>query len=356
MSFEEASARKLGIRIGSIPFPSGQMQSHGRIEIWLHWLLVILVILHLLQNYLRLPPEAPRFLTWLAYTIALCVSVSLHELGHCYAAYRQGGGADRIVLWPLGGLAYCDAPHRPSSQFWVAAGGLMVTAPLAFLAISICLALGWSILPETGAGGFSFWRELCQHFVLWNIVLLVVNLIPCYPLDGGRMLQAKLWEKLESHLHGSLLTLKVSQFFAIGSLVVAALIFIGSWFNEGYHPFLSMLSMGLLLVAIVYYVEGKALQQHLLQGEGGEGVFGYDFSGGYTSLEKTATRERKQTSLLEAWKERFRQHSLTSRHQKEIAVKKRVDDLLLKIHSEGMDSLTSADRRFLNKASRMLKK
>jgi len=366
MSSDEANIRKLGIRVGSIPFPSGPLNPHGRIEVWLHWFLIVVALLHLLHNYLRLPPEAPRFMIWLAYTVALCISVFLHELGHCYAAYRQGGGADKIVLWPLGGLAYCDAPHEHRSQFWVAAGGLLVTGFLTLLAITICLALGWSVFPGAsfpgdglpGAGGeaFSFWSELCQYFALWNVVLLVVNLLPCYPLDGGRMLQATLWGKLESYNQGALLTLRVSQFVAAISLVVALVIVVWSWLSEGYHPFLSALSLGLLLVAIVYYVEGKALQQRLLHGEGEEGIFGYDFSGGYTSLEKTATRERKRVSLLGAWKERFRQRSLTSRHEKEMSVRKRVDDLLLKIHSEGMDSLTREEHRFLKKASKMLRK
>jgi Zn-dependent protease len=366
MSFDESNPRKLGIRVGGIPFPSGPLQPRGYIEVWIHWILIVVALFHLLFNYLRLPPEEPLFMMWLAYTIALCVSVFLHELGHCYAAYRQGGGAERIVLWPLGGLGYCDAPHEPRSQFWVAAGGPMVTVLLMLLAITVCLALGWNVFPGDGSSGdgspgngegaFSFGSELCQSFALWNVVLLVVNLIPCYPLDGGRMLQATLWEKLGSYSHGALLTLRISHVGAAISLVVALLIFVGVWVSSGYHPLLFLLSLGLVLVAMMYYVEGKALQQRLLQGDVEDGIFGYDFSGGYTSLERTATREQKRTSLLGAWKEQFRQRSRTSMHQKEISVRKRVDELLLKIHSEGMASLTRAEHRFLKKASKMLKK
>jgi len=358
MSLDDATARNLGLRLGRLPFPTGASRG-GRIEVWVHWALIIVVLLELLQSYLRLSPEGlPWFKSWLAYTIALVASVFLHEIGHCYAAYRQGGGAERIVLWPLGGLAYCDAPHEPRSKFWVAAGGPVVTALLGIVFLSVCLALGWSVFPEL-TSDLPLGRFLCQYLALWNLILLLVNLLPCYPLDGGRMLQSVLWAKLESFGQATYLTLRWSLVTAILALGTGLVIVVLSWLNGRFsleHPFLSQLGWVLLFVALLYYVEGRLLAQQLAHGEVEEGIFGYDFSRGYTSLERTMTREGKRVSLLGALKERFRQRSLAERRKREALLKRRLDELLVKIHREGMESLTRTEQRFLKRASKLLKK
>src|SRR5579862_47844 len=56
-------------------------------------------------------------------SLVLFTIVLLHEFGHCFAARWVGGEANDILMWPLGGLAYCDAPRRPWPQFVTAAGG-----------------------------------------------------------------------------------------------------------------------------------------------------------------------------------------------------------------------------------------
>jgi len=61
-------------------------------------------------------------------------SILLHELGHCFAARAVDGDASDMLLWPLGGLAYCDLPHTPKAHLVCAIGGPAVTALLAVLA------------------------------------------------------------------------------------------------------------------------------------------------------------------------------------------------------------------------------
>ena len=67
--------------------------------------------------------------------------VLLHEYGHCFAARAVGGSADQILLWPLGGLAYCEVPHTPRAHFWMTLWGPLVNAILCLLC-AVAMLLG----------------------------------------------------------------------------------------------------------------------------------------------------------------------------------------------------------------------
>ncbi|MCU0772060.1 MAG: site-2 protease family protein [Verrucomicrobia bacterium] len=121
--------------------------------------------------------------------VALFVIVLMHEFGHSLACRQVGGRADQIVLWPLGGVAYVAPPHRPGATLWsIAAGPLvnLVLFPLLSLAVLAGRSLGW---PEA-------WPDVYTLLLsLWfiNLGLLVFNLLPVYPLDGGQILRSLLW-------------------------------------------------------------------------------------------------------------------------------------------------------------------
>jgi Zn-dependent protease len=119
--------------------------------------------------------------------LALFGIVLLHEFGHALACRSVGGQADHIVLWPLGGIAFVAPPPRPGAVLWsIAAGPLVnvVLLPVIFGAYYAAAAQG---LPDDGAVRF-LWN------VAWiNLWLLLFNLLPVYPLDGGQILQALLW-------------------------------------------------------------------------------------------------------------------------------------------------------------------
>ncbi len=350
MTLEEGQFRNLGIRAGSV----------RGIEVWISWLLVILAGLQLLGNLISKPPAPFPFQSWLVSMTALFLSVFLHELGHCFAAHRVGGSAERIVLWPLGGLAYCDAPQEPRAQFLVAVAGLLVNAALAMISASVSLAMGWSVLPYgLHLEEFRFLEASCQFLFLWNVFLFILNILPCYPIDGGRILQAFIWSRVESYGHATFITLRISQVTAVFCLVTGLLVLVFGWLDgelKFRHPLLSEVGLGFLLLAFLHFVEARTLQHRLLAGGGDDGIFGYDFSRGYTSLERTATRERKRVSLLGSLREKFRERSRSLRRQEEADVRQKVDALLEKIHREGLGSLTSAEERFLKKASKLMRK
>jgi Zn-dependent protease len=121
--------------------------------------------------------------------LALFLIVLTHEFGHAMACRKVGGVADRIVLWPLGGVAYIDAPQRPGAMLWsIAAGPLVNLAllPVFFAAVTISVASHWALS-----------RPNLYHFLLAvfaiDLVLLIFNMLPVYPLDGGQILRSVLW-------------------------------------------------------------------------------------------------------------------------------------------------------------------
>jgi Zn-dependent protease len=121
--------------------------------------------------------------------LALFLIVTVHEFGHALACRQTGGTANQIVLWPLGGVAYVNPPPRPGAMLWsIAAGPLVNVAlvPVLFLLSELSLTLGWAqTMPDV-------YRLLHAVWVI-NLVLLIFNLLPIYPLDGGQILRSLLW-------------------------------------------------------------------------------------------------------------------------------------------------------------------
>jgi Zn-dependent protease len=121
--------------------------------------------------------------------LALFLIVLMHEFGHAMACRQTGGTANQIVLWPLGGVAYVNPPQRPGATLWsIAAGPLVnvVLLPILIAAVVVSRSLGWSqAMPDV----FQLLRA-----VLWiDVSLLVFNMLPIYPLDGGQILRSLLW-------------------------------------------------------------------------------------------------------------------------------------------------------------------
>jgi len=155
------------------------------IEVFLHWSW-FLVAAYEIQG------RAGRYssITWnvLEY-LALFLIVLLHEFGHSLACRQVGGRANQIVLWPLGGVAYVDPPPRPGATLWsIAAGPLVNVAllPVLWILLSLSRSLGWPLtMPDLHA--------LLRSVFYIDLVLLVFNMLPIYPLDGGQIFRSLLW-------------------------------------------------------------------------------------------------------------------------------------------------------------------
>jgi Zn-dependent protease len=155
------------------------------IDVYLHWSWFIIAIIEV--AYLRTRYTS---LVWCALEyLALFVIVLLHEFGHALACRQVGGTASQIMLWPLGGVAFVDPPQRPGAMLWsIAAGPLVNVALLLPLGAAYLLVAsrGW---PEPSPDPYTW-----LIWVFWiNVGLLVFNILPIYPLDGGQILRSLLW-------------------------------------------------------------------------------------------------------------------------------------------------------------------
>ena len=101
---------------------------------------------------------------------------------------QTGGVADRIVLWPLGGIAFVNPPRRPGAMLWSIAAGPLVNVILLPILYVALLVFGNAM----DAVPTDFGRFVSQVFGI-NLVLLIFNMLPIYPLDGGQILRALLW-------------------------------------------------------------------------------------------------------------------------------------------------------------------
>jgi Zn-dependent protease len=119
-----------------------------------------------------------------AYLLLFAI-VLLHEFGHSLACRSVGGEAERIILWPLGGAAIVKPPPRAGALLWSIAAGPLVNVVI--LAISIPLLIHFRYDPS-GLGQF-----IVKGLFFQNLLLLLFNLLPIYPLDGGQIVRALLW-------------------------------------------------------------------------------------------------------------------------------------------------------------------
>ena len=120
--------------------------------------------------------------------LAIFGIVLAHEFGHALACRSVGGVANQIVLWPLGGVAYVRPPVRPGAALWsIVAGPLVNVVLVGVLTGLYVLVEGGVHEPATRAG------RLLEFLWAANLGLLIFNMLPIYPLDGGQTLQAVLW-------------------------------------------------------------------------------------------------------------------------------------------------------------------
>ena len=272
----------------------------------------------------------------------LFLLVLLHELGHCYGARRTGGRADEILLWPLGGLAYVQPPHEPRAHAITAMAGPTVNVLVCALSCGAITAwsgtLGavpWNPLHPLEPADASFLPTTGQ---LWLIrffgisyFLLLINMLPIFPFDGGRLLQAWLWPR-----RGYRGSMEVAT--GIGMVGAIAVGMFGLFAAEGWL---------LIMIAVFGYLTCWQTRRMAKEGDGLEyGEMGYDpdgFRGRFDDVDRRprrpgffAARRVRKAALREERerKERGRRHA-------------EVERILRKISSEGVGSLTPREQSLL---------
>lgn len=156
------------------------------IDVYLHWTWALVAIYQINRR-----ADAYSSIGWsIAEYLTLFLIVLLHEFGHALACRQVGGRADTIMLWPLGGVAYVAPPQRPGAVLWSIAAGPLVNVALFVL---LGLGLAWSGALYWGRDDASNFDHYLQTVFIINFSLLVFNLLPIYPLDGGQIARALLW-------------------------------------------------------------------------------------------------------------------------------------------------------------------
>jgi Zn-dependent protease len=155
------------------------------IEVFLHWSWFLIAIYEV--QVWRSMFSSPVWAVLLY--VGLFALVTMHEFGHALACRQVGGQADRIVLWPLGGIAFVRPPQRAGAMLWSIAAGPLVNLlliPILTFFLHSAARAGWqSSNPDALRVLLWIWRI--------NIGLLLFNVLPIYPLDGGQILRAILW-------------------------------------------------------------------------------------------------------------------------------------------------------------------
>ena len=341
------------------PFPwSIHLGRWSGTRIRISFLLVIFVVFRLIETILS-PREHPFGPTagWMAMLLA---AWQLHEMGHVAAATRFGFEIDEIRLWPLGSLAHPSAGFgaRPIEAFWVALAGPLANlagAIVAFLSLTFThaqmvlnpfgdhLTGGTPLIAGKAVVAFapSWW---IGWFGYLNIVLFLANLIPAAPFDCGRMVRA--------FLAGPSIGLSREHLIALFLAYASAIILILAGI---YRCFAGRPEVGWVLIGLAILIWVTVRLESRMMDDGGffdDGVFGYDFSEGYTSLEGNVSKVRpRREGVLKRWRRRRAELRKQRRLEREAAEERRMDDILAKLHREGRSALTDEEQRFLIRAS-----
>jgi Zn-dependent protease len=154
------------------------------IDVYLHWWWFLVAIYEV-----RGSSRYTSIIWNIAEYLALFAIVLTHEFGHALACRSVGGQANRIMLWPLGGVAYVNPPERPGATLWSIAAGPLVNVALIPVLGAILFAASALHLRAVSPDAY----RLLVSVLFIDIGLLVFNILPIYPLDGGQILRSLLW-------------------------------------------------------------------------------------------------------------------------------------------------------------------
>ena len=155
----------------------------------------------------------------LASLLAMFLVVVLHEYGHALTARRYGIATRDITLLPIGGVARLESvPREPRQELAIAVAGPAVNVALALLLLAALVVTGGAPTPgellsrDAGAGGA---RAILAWLLTVNVWLVLFNLIPAFPMDGGRVLRAVLALRSGDYTRATEQAARVGQFFAL---------------------------------------------------------------------------------------------------------------------------------------------
>lgn len=198
------------------------------VEIGLHysWFIIAFLITFSLAGQFRL--NNPDWSTSLRWSIAILTavlffgSIVVHELSHALVAKARGLPVRSITLFALGGVALIEKESADAkTEFWMGIVGPITSFVIGFICLMITLALGWTP-PE-------FPQQPLPAMLMWlgyiNIILAIFNMIPGFPLDGGRVLRGLIWWITGSAKRATMIAARVGQVIAFGMILYGVMQF-----------------------------------------------------------------------------------------------------------------------------------
>jgi Zn-dependent protease len=193
------------------------------IDLKVHWTFFLLLAFFAFAGYQGSGSLTNALITTVV-ILALFLCVVLHELGHSLVAQRLGIEIKDITLLPIGGVARLTSlPERPIDEVKIAVAGPLVNVVLAPVFFAIGIVLGASPLePANIIQGGNSVGQIFAYLGLINVALVLFNLIPAFPMDGGRVLRGLLASRLGA-VRATDISSAVGQFFAIGFFLIGLL-------------------------------------------------------------------------------------------------------------------------------------
>jgi len=222
----------------------------------------------------------------LAFVGGLYFCILLHEFGHALAARWCDGEATDILLWPFGGLAFCRPAFHPTAHLITTVAGPFVTLVL-WLGFWVATAVMAPFMSEAGtAARYVFFFLTAMREM--NLLLLLFNLIPAFPMDGGRILRDTLWHWLSAE-KATKIAIWVSRLIA-GTAIVWAIMSAHYW-----------------LIFIAVFI--------LLQSASEQNVIAFESSGTYDfSIRERLRRGHRQRAFYQAVEVRGREAATAAMH------------------------------------------
>ena len=198
------------------------------IEIGLHYswfIIALLITLSLVGQFHSLNPEWGEGVIWttaIATSLLFFASIVAHELSHSAVAKARGLPVRAITLFALGGVAQIERESdSASTEFWMGIAGPISSALIGVVCLGLAAALGWPL----GANP----RTPVQAMLMWlgyiNISLAIFNLVPGFPLDGGRVFRGIIWWATGDGLRATRIATRVGQIVAFGFIFIGVLRF-----------------------------------------------------------------------------------------------------------------------------------
>ena len=195
-----------------------QIGVFSQIPVKIHWTFGVLLL------FVSYTAFTNGLKTWqsigfIFYVLILFLCVVLHEFGHALMARKFGVITRDIVLSPIGGVARLESiPDRPLHEFFIAIAGPLVNLCIAALLGLILFVASGQVIPELNEFRFDEPLEFLRFITFMNFALFLFNLIPAFPMDGGRILRAILSAKL-GKVKATRIASFIGRVFAIGFVV-----------------------------------------------------------------------------------------------------------------------------------------